>query len=69
MNPQKIQNDEEYQAAVALVDTLMDAAVGSSEEAELEHWSLLVEEYEQEHFPIETPDPVEAVLFRADQAG
>ena len=69
MNPQKIQNDEEYQAAVALVDTLMDAAVGSSEEAELEHWSLLVEEYEQEHFLIETPDPVEAVLFRADQAG
>lgn len=37
-------------------------------EAELEHWSLLVENYEEAHFPIAKPDPVEAIRFRLEQS-
>ena len=36
---------------------------------ELELWSLLVEKYEEEHFPIAAPDPIEAIRFRMDQGG
>ena len=38
-------------------------------EEELELWSLLVERYEQEHFPISLPDSVAAIRFRMDQEG
>jgi len=37
--------------------------------AELELWSLLVENDEETHFPIAAPDPIEAIRFRLDQAG
>ena len=69
MKPKIIRTEEEYQAALTYIETLMDAAPGSVEEEELELYSLLVEKYEQEHFPIEMPDPVEAILFRMDQLG
>jgi len=47
----------------------MDADLGSIQEEELELLALLVEKYEEEHFPIDPPDPVEAILFRMDQEG
>ena len=31
--------------------------------------SLLIEKYEKEHFPIEMPDPIEAIKFRMEQLG
>ena len=45
----------------------MDAAPGSPEEEELELFSVLVERYEDEHYPIDLPDPVEAIKFRMEQ--
>jgi len=47
----------------------MDAPVGSPEEAELELWALLIENYESKHAPIPPPDPIEAIRFRMDQLG
>ena len=47
----------------------MDANPGSKQEEELELWSLLVERYEQEHHPIDFPDPIEAIRFRMEQEG
>jgi HTH-type transcriptional regulator/antitoxin HigA len=47
----------------------MDANPGSKQEEELEFWSLLVERYEQEHHPIDFPDPIEAIRFRMEQEG
>jgi HTH-type transcriptional regulator/antitoxin HigA len=41
----------------------------STDEAELELWSLLVEKYEERRFPIAASDPIEAIRFRMDQAG
>lgn len=67
MEAKVIKNETDYQAALAYVAGLMDAAPGSREEEELELFSLLVEQYEQEHFPIAPPDPVEAILFRMEQ--
>jgi HTH-type transcriptional regulator/antitoxin HigA len=69
MYPKIIHSEEEYESALAHVETLMDAAPGSPEEAELDLWALLVENYEEAHHPIPPPDPVEAIRFRMDQLG
>lgn len=67
MKPKVLKTSRDYKAALANVELLMEQA--SPDNDELELWSLLVEKYEDEHFPIATPDPVEAIQFRMDQAG
>ncbi|MDD2764512.1 MAG: hypothetical protein PHE83_11110 [Opitutaceae bacterium] len=67
MKPKVLKTERDYQAALAHVERLMDQP--SPDEAELELWSLLVEKYEEEHSPIATPDPIEAIRFRMEQAG
>ena len=67
MKPKVLKTDRDYKAALAYVERLMDQP--SPDEAELDLWSLLVENYEEANFPISTPDPIEAIRFRLDQAG
>jgi len=69
MKAKIIRDEETYEKALAVVETLMDAAPGSPQEEELELWSLLIEEYEKKQHPIEDPDPIEAIRFRMDQLG
>lgn len=69
MYPKIIHTEEEYEAALAYVETLMDAETGSTREEELEIWTLLIENYEEVHHPIPPPDPVEAIRFRMEQLG
>ena len=59
----------EYETALAYIETLMAAAPGSPAEEELSLFALLVEQYEREHYRIEPPDPIDAILFRMDQEG
>jgi HTH-type transcriptional regulator/antitoxin HigA len=67
MKPKVLKTERDYKAALAHVETFM--AKSSPDAADLELWSLLVEKYEEEHFPIATPDPIEAIRFRMEQAG
>lgn len=69
MKPKIIQTAEEHEKALQHLEKLMDAEPGSVQEEELELWALLVERYEEEHFPIDDPDPIEAIKFRMDQLG
>ena len=69
MEPRVLKTEQDYEAALAHVETLMDAAPGSPEEAELEVFALLIDTYEEEHHPIELPDPIEAIKFRMEQDG
>ena len=69
MKAKILRTEDDYQAALARVESLMDAKPGSAKEEELDLWSLLVERYEQDHFPIDLPDPVEAIKFRMEQEG
>ena len=62
-----VNSKAEYEVALAYVASLMDAAPGLLEEAELVRVASLVEEYEAEHYPIGLPDPDDAILFRIDQ--
>jgi HTH-type transcriptional regulator/antitoxin HigA len=67
IHPVRTQND--YRRAMLRIDELMDAGPGTLEGEELEVLATLVEAYEREHFPIGSPDPVEAILFRMEQMG
>ncbi len=69
MQARILKTEADYEAALAYVDTLMDAAPGAPEEEELSLFALLVEQYEREHYPIDPPDPIDAILFRMDQEG
>ena len=64
-----IKSQKEYTKALARVEELMDAKAGSPQEEELELWALLLERYEEENFPLDIPDPVEAIKFRMEQEG
>lgn len=66
-----IHSEADYQAALAAVSPLFDNEPEPGSEAGdfLEVMILLIEKYEQEHYPIEAPDPVEAIKFRMEQMG
>ncbi|MBP5443363.1 MAG: helix-turn-helix domain-containing protein [Treponema sp.] len=64
-----IKTEEEYANALERIEQLFDAKEGTPEADELELLSTLVELYEEEHFPIDAPDPVSAIKFRMEQEG
>jgi HTH-type transcriptional regulator/antitoxin HigA len=61
-----IRNDTDYEAALERIDSLMDSA---ADRDELEVLVTLVEAYEDRHFPIDLPTPIEAIEFRMEQEG
>lgn len=63
----KTKND--YEQALSRIDEIFDAAPCTPDADELELLVALVELYEKEHYPIETPDPVSAIKFRMEQEG
>lgn len=69
MKPKVIKTEAEYEAALAYLDSLMDAEPNSPQEEELELFAVLVENYERERYPIGLPDPIEAIKFRMEQQG
>ncbi len=69
MKPKVIKTRADYQAALAHLETLMNAQPGTPQEEELELFAVLLDNYERDHFPIGLPDPVEAIKFRMEQQG
>lgn len=64
-----IRTEEDYQEALARLEKIFDSKPGSKNGDELEILSILIDQYEKEHFPIDLPDPIEAIKFRMDQMG
>ena len=71
MEIRPIKSEEDYKAALREVSAYFDSepVPGSAEGDRFEVLITLLEAYEAKHFPIELPDPVEAIKFRMDQAG
>ena len=69
MKPKILKTEADYEAALAYVETLMDAEPGSPAEEELEVFAMLIQAYERAHYPIDLPDPIEAIKFRMEQQG
>ncbi|MEX0929134.1 MAG: helix-turn-helix domain-containing protein [Balneolales bacterium] len=64
-----IHTEPDYKKALARIEEIFDASPGTSEGDELEILGILVEQFEKEHFPIDSPKPVDAIKFRMDQLG
>jgi HTH-type transcriptional regulator / antitoxin HigA len=67
MNIKPIKNKKDYTNALNRIEKLMDAKKGTPESDELEILSIIVEQYEEKHFTIKAPDPIEALKFYMEQ--
>lgn len=66
-----IQDEAEHQQALACLAELMeqDPPAESPESTELDVLAVLIEDFETKHFPVDPPDPIDAIEFRMDQMG
>ena len=62
-----IKTESDYNEALKRLEVIFDAPVNSKEGDEAELLSILIERYEDVHYPIEAPDPIEAIKFRMEQ--
>ncbi|MCB0488040.1 MAG: helix-turn-helix domain-containing protein [Cyclobacteriaceae bacterium] len=69
MNIKPIKTKKDYQQAMSRLEEIFDARRGTKEGDELEILGILIDQYEEEHFPIDLPDPIEAIKFRMEQLG
>src|SRR5215472_9856883 len=67
MNIKPIRTEADYEAALSRIETLWESPHGTPEGDELDILVTLTEAYEREHFPIDLPDPIEAIKFRLEQ--
>ena len=69
MTIRPIRNSSDHESALKRIEALMSAQNGTVEGDELDVLATLVDAYEREHFPIDAPDPVDAITFRMEQLG
>jgi len=69
MNLRPIRTKKDYHQALDRLEVIFDAKKGTKEGDELAILGILIDQYEIEHFPIDLPDPIEAIKFRMEQLG
>lgn len=67
MEIRPIKSDSDYRNALNRLDVIFDAAVGTPEGDEADVLGLLVDEYEKKYYPIDAPDPIEAIKIRMEE--
>lgn len=69
MNVKTIKTKKAYQAALKRLDEIFDAPTNTPAGDEAELLTLVIDVYENENFPIEAPDPIEAIKIRMEEMG
>ena len=69
MEIKPIKTDKDYNKALKRLELIFDSKLGTKEGDELQILGILIDKYENEHFPIGLPDPIEAIKFRMEQMG
>ena len=64
-----IRSEKDYERALAEVEELWGAKAGTPKGDRLDILATLIEAYEIEHYPMDPPDPIEAIKFRMEQQG
>ena len=62
-----IKNENDYEKALERLEVIFDAAPNTIEGDEAEILSMLIDNYENQYFPIEAPDPIEAIKIRMEE--
>src|SRR5881227_2937697 len=69
MEIKPIRNEADYEVVLRRIEELWGALPESAEGDELDVLATLTEAYERERYPIDQPDPIEAIKFRLEQTG
>ncbi|MYB35281.1 MAG: helix-turn-helix domain-containing protein [Gammaproteobacteria bacterium] len=69
MEIKPIRTDDQYKAALSEIESLMAAGPDTPEGEKLDVMVALIEAYEVRHFPMDLPDPVEAIKFEMERKG
>lgn len=67
MELKPIKSEKDYRNGLERLEVIFDAPIDTKEGGEAEILSLLIENYENEHYPIESPDPIEAIKTRMEE--
>ena len=62
-----LKTEEDYNQALKRLELVFDAPSDSKEGDEAELLTILIENYEDKYYPIDSPDPIEAIKFRMEQ--
>ena len=64
-----IKTKKDYQKALDRLDVIFESKPGTPQGDELEVLGILIDSYERANYPIDFPDPIEAIKFRMEQLG
>ncbi len=67
MNIKPLKTDSDYQVALSRLEEIFDAPIGTMESDEADILGLMIDEYEKVHYPIDAPDPIEAIKIRMEE--
>ena len=67
MELRPIKSEADYQKALDRLEKIFDAPIGTSESDEADILGLMVDDYEKKHYPIDVPDPIEAIRIRMEE--
>ena len=67
MNLKPIKTEEDYNMSLKRLEVIFDAPVGTIDSDEADVLGLMIDEYEKKHYPIESPDPIEAIKIRMEE--
>ena len=68
-NLKPIRSKKDHEAALKEVERLWGAKLGTEEGDRLDVLATLIDVYEAAHYPVDPPDPIEAIKFRMEQSG
>ena len=67
MKLKPIKTEEDYRSALERLEVIFDVPIDTPDGDEAEILSMLIENYENEHYPIDAPDPIEAIKIRMEE--
>lgn len=67
MNIKPIKTEADYREALKRLEIIFDAAIGTPESDEADVLGLMIDAYEKKHYPMEAPDPIEAIKIRMEE--
>ena len=67
MNIKLIKTESDYRTALKRLEVIFDAEIGTQESDEADVLGLMIDDYEKKHYPIEAPDPIEAIKIRMEE--
>jgi len=67
MEIKPIKTETDYTQALKRLENIFSAEIGTAESDEADVLGVLIDEYEKKHYPIEAPDPIEAIKIRMEE--